>query len=657
MRGFPRARRRAAGSSTRRLPPAMTTFSASRSCLLPLFTAAAALAAPLAAQNCLAGDFGNSLGYGTSDTVYAIRPIGFAFPFAGATYTDIHVNDHGFVQLSNGGVPAPLTSGSASLYTPTLANFQTGGPKIAPLYSDMTLQGGGECWLKSTPTQCTVTWHNAQSFGIPSPRFSFQLILESNGAIRFVYGPGCTNNSTYGGVATNAIVGVTTAGSAAAPAASNLSNGGVSPAVTTYELFPAAGAFDLQNGTLTMVRLGAGQAYGIVGSTAQCAKADRYGVGCDSLGLGLTGLPSLGNAGLRLRAELVPMVAPVGLFAVGTAVVLPGIDLGPLFGMTGCSGYTNADLGVYVGTQRMPGPTGLSPVSYFNLPIPSSSALAGFVLSAQALAQSVANPGGLASSNGLRLELGFGAGPVAINPTLGMVPILPGTFAMGSLAGNPNEAPVHAVTLTRPFWMGKHEITQAQFQAVAGFNPSHFQGVAVPDAQNRPVEQVKWSEATAFCAALTASEAAAGRVPAGYQYRLPTEAEWEYCCRAGTTTEWNTGASLNASQANILGALGSPTFPSGQTAVVGSYMPNAWGLYDMHGNVQEWCLDAGSTYTATAATDPLTTGTVFGPRIRRDGTWFSLASDCRSAGRDAYLSTLADRNCGFRVVLAPIMAP
>ncbi|MFM9096754.1 MAG: formylglycine-generating enzyme family protein, partial [Phycisphaerales bacterium] len=464
----------------------MTTFSAPRSVrFLPLLAAAAAaLAAPLAAQNCLAGDYATSLGYGTADTVYAIRPIGFAFPLGGALYTDIHVNDHGFVQLSNGGVPAPLTSGSAALYTPTLANFQTGGPKIAPLYSDMTLQGGGECWLKSTATQCVVTWHNAQSYGVPSPRFTFQLILESNGAIRFVYGPGCTNNSTYGGSSVQAIVGVTTAGSAAAPAATNVSNGGTSPVVTTYEVFPTAGGFDLANATLTMVRAGAGYGFGATASSGNCAKVDRYGVGCDSLGLGLTGR---------------------------------------------------------------------SPVAYFNLPIPTTSALAGFVLSAQALAQSVANPGGLASSNGVRLELGFGAGPVAINPALGMTPILPGTFAMGSATGAPFEGPVRSVTLTRPFWMSKHEVTQAQFQAVAGFNPSFFQGAVLPDAANRPVETVKWSEAMSYCAALTASEAAAGRVPAGYQYRLPTEAEWEYCCRAGTTTPWYTGTSLSTSQANFNG--------------------------------------------------------------------------------------------------------
>ncbi|MFN9304678.1 MAG: hypothetical protein ACK6DT_01235, partial [Planctomycetota bacterium] len=167
--------------SHRSLPAALRSF---LPVALPL-ALSALLAAPLAAQSCFVGEFGTSLGYGTTDTVYPIRPIGFAFPLNGTTYTDIHVNDHGFVELSNAGVPTPLGSGNGALYTPTTANFTAGAPKIAPLYSDMQLAGGGECFLNATPTQCTVTWWNAQSYGIPSPRFSFQLVLEPNGIIRF----------------------------------------------------------------------------------------------------------------------------------------------------------------------------------------------------------------------------------------------------------------------------------------------------------------------------------------------------------------------------------------------------------------------------------------------------------------------------------------
>ncbi|MBM4247480.1 MAG: hypothetical protein FJ148_27445, partial [Deltaproteobacteria bacterium] len=194
---------------------------------------------------------------------------------------------------------------------------------------------------------------------------------------------------------------------------------------------------------------------------------------------------------------------------------------------------------------------------------------------------------------------------------LGMVPIAPGTFQMGSTAGQSNEQPVHPVTLSYPFWMGKYEVTQAQYQSVVGSNPSYFQGANAPNAPQRPVEQVSWNSAVAYCQALTATEQAAGRVPAGYQYRLPTEAEWEYCCRAGTTTEWNTGTSLSTSQANFQGALANGTYTSGQTAVVGSYAPNAFGLHDMHGNVWEWCLDSYALYAPGPVTDPFVTGGAF----------------------------------------------
>jgi formylglycine-generating enzyme required for sulfatase activity len=188
-----------------------------------------------------------------------------------------------------------------------------------------------------------------------------------------------------------------------------------------------------------------------------------------------------------------------------------------------------------------------------------------------------------------------------VNPALNMVPIAPGTFQMGSTAGNSDEQPVRQVTLTAPFWMGKYEVTQAQYQAVMGSNPSTFQGANYPNAAQRPVELVSWNNAVGYCHALTASEQAAGRVPPGYQFRLPTEAEWEYCCRAGTTTEWHTGTSLDTSQANFQGVLG-------QTAVVGSYAPNAFGLHDMHGNVWEWCLDSYAVYAPGLVSDPFVTG-------------------------------------------------
>ena len=242
----------------------------------------------------------------------------------------------------------------------------------------------------------------------------------------------------------------------------------------------------------------------------------------------------------------------------------------------------------------------------------------------------------------------------------GMVAIQSGTFNMGSNAagGPPNygtnlEQPVHPVTISYCFWMGETEVTQAQYASLMGTNPSFFPGA------NNPVEQVSWFNAQAYCAALTNQQAALGNVPAGYQYRLPTEAEWEYACRAGTTTEFNVGASLFCNQAKFGYSSHSNSSCSSSSHVpVASYAPNAWGLYDMHGNVWEWCLDSYAGYSAAAVTDPFVTG---GPlRVVRGGSWYSYSFSyyCRSANR-AFQGGPGSTNdgTGFRVVLAPVLVP
>ena len=225
----------------------------------------------------------------------------------------------------------------------------------------------------------------------------------------------------------------------------------------------------------------------------------------------------------------------------------------------------------------------------------------------------------------------------------GFVPIQPGTFQMGEVGV---AEPVHSVTISYPFWMGAKEVTQAEYASLMASNPSYFQGNA-----SRPVEQVTWFNARSYCAALTAQQAALGAVPSGYEYRLPTEAEWEYACRAGTTTSWNVGNSLSCSQANH----NSNGYCVGQPSVVGSYAPNAWGLYDMHGNVWEWCLDSYAGYSSSAVTDPFVTG---GPyRVFRGGSWYNFSFSCRSAFRDILAPGNAYDNIGFRVVLAPVLVP
>lgn len=248
-----------------------------------------------------------------------------------------------------------------------------------------------------------------------------------------------------------------------------------------------------------------------------------------------------------------------------------------------------------------------------------------------------------------------------------MVRIAPGTFQMGSNAttGEPyfsqaSERPVHAVTISRPFWIGRYEVTQAEYQAVMGANPSTFQGASWPNSQNRPVENVSWNDAMAYCATLTARERTAGRLPTGYQYRLPTEAEWEYCCRAGTTTEFHYGPTLLCGQANFNYSYHSNTIcNSSSTVVVGGYVPNAWGLHDMHGNVVEWCLDSwdeSANYPSAAVTDPWVSS---GPyRVGRGGSWNDISGHCRSANRYWYsLPAYGVSFIGFRVVLAPVLVP
>jgi formylglycine-generating enzyme required for sulfatase activity len=189
------------------------------------------------------------------------------------------------------------------------------------------------------------------------------------------------------------------------------------------------------------------------------------------------------------------------------------------------------------------------------------------------------------------------------------------------------------------------------WQAVMGTNQSKFKGDT-----KRPVELVSWTDATNYCAKMTAGERAAGRLPAGYEYRLPTEAEWEYACRAGTTTATAYGNSLSSTQANFNGnspyggAANGPYLEN--TTKVGSYAPNAWGLYDMHGNVWEWCWDWYGPYPGEGVIDPRGPNTG-SDRVLRGGGWGSIGGGCRSAGRLHGWPGIWYYRIGFRPVLAP----
>jgi formylglycine-generating enzyme required for sulfatase activity len=205
---------------------------------------------------------------------------------------------------------------------------------------------------------------------------------------------------------------------------------------------------------------------------------------------------------------------------------------------------------------------------------------------------------------------------LAGSQTVTLVWIPAGTFTMGSPLDEPgrkSDEVQHQVTITKPFWLGQTGVTQAQYEAVMGTNPSHFKG------SNLPVETVSWEDAMAFCKKLTDQELAGGRLLVGYHYTLPTDAQREFACRAGTTGAY-------------AGDLDSIGWYNGNSAFqahsVGQKQPNAWGLYDMHGNVWEWCLDWYGAYPNGSVTDPAgpTSGTNRNvPGLRNNDLGFRLA--------------------------------
>jgi len=226
--------------------------------------------------------------------------------------------------------------------------------------------------------------------------------------------------------------------------------------------------------------------------------------------------------------------------------------------------------------------------------------------------------------------------------------IPPGTFTMGSPSSEEKRGSgetQHRVTLTKPFYCGKFEVTQGQWKRIMGSNPSKFTSAGT----DAPVEQVSWDDCQKFLTKLCELEG----VPQG-TYRLLTEAQWEYACRAGTSTAFCYGDSLNSSQANFDGnnPYNSSKGTYRKTTVsVGSFKPNAFGLFDMIGNVYEWCHDWYGTYPGGSLTDP--TGASSGwDRVRRGGCWLNGAGGCRSADRGGDAPSDRYDALGFRLARA-----
>jgi formylglycine-generating enzyme required for sulfatase activity len=240
------------------------------------------------------------------------------------------------------------------------------------------------------------------------------------------------------------------------------------------------------------------------------------------------------------------------------------------------------------------------------------------------------------------------------SPPTNMVFISPNTFIMGSPANEQDrnifEGLQSTVTLTRGFWVGKYEVTQGEYLAIMNTNPSDF-----PGDLSRPVSSVSWFDATNYCAKLTQRELAAGRITAGSQYRLPTEAEWECAARAGTSTRFSYGD--DPSYASLTNYAWFLDFAHLDLTVhsVGQKLPNPWGLYDVHGNVWEWCQDWYGDQTGGIQTDP--TGPASNPqgnKLMRGGAYDYSNSECRSASRLFRFAFQPDSDLGFRVVLVTV---
>ena len=227
-----------------------------------------------------------------------------------------------------------------------------------------------------------------------------------------------------------------------------------------------------------------------------------------------------------------------------------------------------------------------------------------------------------------------GAGTPKLVPQTNMVLIHGGTFQRLKFP----------VTISHDFWMGKYEVTQAEFIAVMGTNTSHFIG-----DPNRPVEKVSFLAAAAYCQRLTVQARTQGRLTDSFEYRLPTEAEWEYACRAGSTNRFSFGNDVAMGDRFAWTAenSGATTHPVGQKE------PNAWGLYDMHGNVWEWCQDWFAPYPAAPLTDPA------GPatnkyKVFKGGGWNQDLPYGGASSRFMMGPQTGIHFVGFRVVLAPV---
>jgi len=364
------------------------------------------------------------------------------------------------------------------------------------------------------------------------------------------------------------------------------------------------------------------------------------------------GTPATSNA-VALTVNAAPVAPTIAINGSSTPSVTEGQSITFTATATGSTPYT------YLWQQN--GTSVGSNASTFTLALPRLTD------SGSSITVTVTNAAGSVTSSAVTLTVN----PLLVNlggsMPLNLTPIPAGTFTMGSPSSDPdhqaNET-LHQVTISQNFYMGTYLVTQAQWVQVMGSNPSFFQttggGSPTNDLQ-RPVEQVSYTDittaATGFLAELNQNAIVSPGIPSGYVFRLPTEAEWEYACRAGTTTRFYWGNYSDA-DTTINSYAWYSSDDGNTTEPVGMLLPNDWGLYDMAGNVWEWCQDwySATYYTTTAQTDPAgpTSGSY---RVLRGGSWYYYSDYCRSAYRVNFNPDSRNYSIGFRVVLAPPRTP
>ncbi|HEX5052731.1 MAG TPA: hypothetical protein VFZ65_13225 [Planctomycetota bacterium] len=363
------------------------------------------LVAPVAMAQCVIHAPGVSLNQNgvLFDGWTASQPIGFAFPFGGATYTGMYISDHGLVALNNGGVPAvPL--GGAFLWNPATANLVVGGPIIAPYWSDANIGPvPGDIYIDNTSgNHCTVTWLDHQTYLAQNPPFTVQMTLYSDGRVVLCLDSRVNNQgSTFG--ALNAIMGMSPGTPAVLPAPSNISSGPVVAVNTIFEEWTTTAAgtpnplFDVANSEITFVPTNPG--WVVIVGPLPCAAKATYGTGCAGLALD-SNVPVLGT-NWTLTTTGIAAISPVGITFFGTTRVDPGLPLIAIgIASPGCNVHINGVL------SNLSAPN-VGGTATLNIPVPLSATIKGTVLTAQSLGLTLAFPSLIATSNGLEGVLGY----------------------------------------------------------------------------------------------------------------------------------------------------------------------------------------------------------------------------------------------------------